>query len=83
MAPTTASKSVTQLGFPSLQKLEAFLSSAAQPVHDGAGSAADTTYRGVHVGVTKSGVKKGKNGLTRLSAADCRPDVIHRFELPS
>ncbi len=28
-------------------------------------------YRGIHAGVTKSGVNKGKFWLTRLSAADC------------
>ena len=33
-------------------------------------TAAATAYRGIHAGVTKSGVKKGENGLTRVSAAD-------------
>ena len=33
-----------------------------------------TVYRGVHAGITKSGVKKGENGLKRVSAADCSDD---------
>ncbi len=31
-------------------------------------------YRSIHAGVTKSGVKKWENGLTRVSAADCSDD---------
>ncbi len=31
-------------------------------------------YGGIHAGVMKSGVKKGKNGPTRVSAADCSGD---------
>ncbi len=33
-----------------------------------------TVYHSVHASVTKSGVKKGKIWLTRLSAADCSGD---------
>ncbi len=31
-------------------------------------------YRGIHAGVTESGVKKGKNEPTRVLAADCSGD---------
>ena len=37
-------------------------------------TAATTTYRGIDAGVTESGVKRGGNGSTRVSAADCRGD---------
>ncbi len=43
-------------------------------MRDDAVPAADTTYRGIHAGVTKSGVKKEENASTRLSAADCSGD---------
>ncbi len=33
-------------------------------------------YCVIHAGVTESGVKKRKNGLTRVSAADCSDDGI-------
>ena len=38
-------------------------------------------YGGIHAGVTKSGVKKEKNGLTRLTAADCSDDGKWRDDI--
>ncbi len=45
-------------------------------VHDGIDG-----YRGIHAGVTKSGVKKGENRLTRLTAADCSDDGKWRDDI--